>query len=89
MSLQMLTSFIQRAKNDRALQGQLKSVKKKNPHATAEEVARIASAAGFTCSTTDVEAYLRSHGNPSANDAIINQMIAGDASPNKPQYKAQ
>lgn len=49
--------------------------KAKNPHAAAEIVAKIATAAGFPCSATDVEAYFRSQGSDNVSDQSLNNLV--------------
>lgn len=61
MSVQTVMGFIQQLKTNPKLMGQLGGMRKaKNPHAAAEIVAKIATAAGYVCSATDVEAYFKS-----------------------------
>lgn len=77
MSVQTVMGFIQQLKANPKLRGQLGGMRKaKNPHAAAEIVARIATAAGFPCSPTDVEAYFRSQtGSHEINDQSLNEIV--------------
>jgi predicted ribosomally synthesized peptide with nif11-like leader len=76
MSVQTVMGFLQRIKADPKLRGQLGGMRKaKNPHAAAEIVAKIATAAGFPCSATDVESYFRSQGGGDVSDQALNSML--------------
>lgn len=76
MSVQTVMGFIQQLKANPKLRGQLGSMRKaKNPHAAAEIVAKIATAAGFACSATDVEAYFRSQGTGDVSDQSLNEIV--------------
>jgi len=68
--------FIQQLRANPKLRGQLGGMRKaKNPHAAAEVIAKIATAAGFPCSATDVEAYFRSQGSDDVSDQSLNNLV--------------
>lgn len=77
MSVQTVMGFVQQLKANPKLMGQLGGMRKaKNPHAAAEIVAKIATAAGFACSATDVEAYFRSQtGGSEVNADTLNTIV--------------
>lgn len=76
MSVQTVMGFIQQLKANPQLRGQLGGMRKaKNPHAAAEIVAKIATAAGFPCSATDVESYFRSQGGGDVNDTTLTTIV--------------
>ncbi|PIR21273.1 MAG: hypothetical protein COV45_00580 [Deltaproteobacteria bacterium CG11_big_fil_rev_8_21_14_0_20_47_16] len=76
MSTQTVMGFIQQLRANPKLRGQLGGMRKaKNPHAAAEVIAKIATAAGFPCSATDVEAYFRSQGSDDVSDQSLNNLV--------------
>lgn len=77
MSLQTVGGFIQKIKADPQLRNQLGGMRKaKNPHAAAEVVAKIATAAGYPCNATDVEAYFRNQGGGEVSDQSLNTIVS-------------
>lgn len=77
MSVQTVLGFVQQLKANPKLMGQMGGMRKaKNPHAAAEIIAKIATAAGYVCSATDVEAFFKSQtGSHDINPDTLNTII--------------